>query len=270
MAFKKQSYTDKDNPRISVVEPIRKKAHIKGIINWFYEHDLEKYAILFKLGCYTGLRASDLLSFKKKDLYNRTRVILREQKTGKVKTFPLQMHLQILINTFIEKQNLTDEEYVFSGRYTNKEVDRSQVYRFIVQACKELGIEDNVGTHTMRKTFGYHAYKQFNNVVVLQFIFNHSGPDVTKRYIGITQDEMDEVYLKLDLENDDMDDMMDMAALAGSNKTRNKRIIEFCKIYIKATNDKGLHVPFAKMILDIARCNLPYKWLDKKTGKYRS
>lgn len=270
MAFRKQSYADKENSKIFVVEPIRKKSDIKRIIQWFYDHDFEKYAILFKLGCYTGLRASDLLGFKVKDIYNRERVILREQKTGKVKTFPLQKQLQILINTFIEKKKLTYEDYVFSGRSTNKEVDRSQVYRFIVQACQELGIQDNVGTHTMRKTFGYHAYKQFNDVMVLQYIFNHSGPDVTKRYIGITQDEMDEIYLKLDLENDDLMDLMDMAAVAGSNKTRNKRIIEFCKIYIKVTNNRGIFCPFAQMILDIARCNDGYKWFDKKAGRMRS
>lgn len=270
MAFRKVSYSDKENARISVVEPIRKKSDIKRIIQWFYDNDLEKYAILFKLGCYTGLRASDLLSFKVKDIYNRERVLLREQKTGKVKTFPLQKHLQILINTYIEKKKLMYDEYVFSGRSKDKEVDRSQVYRFIVQACAELGIEDNVGTHTMRKTFGYHAYKQFNDVMVLQYIFNHSGPDVTKRYIGITQDEMDEVYLKIDLENDEMTDLMDMAAVAGSNKTRNKRILEFCKSYIKSTNNKGEHCPFAKMILEIARCNEGYKWFDRKTGKMRS
>jgi integrase len=257
MAFKKVTYNEQ--AKIATVEPIRSKTDIKRIVNWFYAHNMEKYAILFKVGCYTGLRASDLLGFTVKDLYKKNKIHIREQKTGKIKIFPLQKHLGRLIDNFIEKNNLKENEYIFSGRDKNKEVDRSQVYRLIVQACAELGIEANVGTHTMRKTFGYHHYKQFNDVVTLQNIFNHTGPDVTKRYIGITQDEMDETILKLDLESDELDELTDLA-VKGSNKTRNKRIISFCKDYIKSTNNRGLHVPFAKMILEISRNTEGYKY----------
>ncbi|WP_342668518.1 tyrosine-type recombinase/integrase [Cytobacillus solani] len=49
-----------------------------------------------------------------------------------------------------------------------------------------------IGTHTLRKTFGYHFYQKYKDVAVLQQIFNHSSPAVTMRYIGINQDIMDE------------------------------------------------------------------------------
>ena len=83
--------------------------------------------------------------------------------------------------------------------YFYKRLDRSQVYRFINRACKNLGIEANVGTHTMRKTFGYHHYKQYKDVVILQKIFNHSSQSITLRYIGIEQDDIDMSYQNFEL-----------------------------------------------------------------------
>ena len=64
----------------------------------------------------------------------------------------------------------------------------------VQEACAEAGIEAHVGTHTMRKTFGYHHYKKFKDVAMLQKIFNHSNPNITLRYIGIEQDQIDESY----------------------------------------------------------------------------
>ena len=63
-----------------------------------------------------------------------------------------------------------------------------------VNSCKEAGLQERVGTHTMRKTFGYHHYQKFKDVAMLQKIFNHSSPQITLRYIGIEQDQIDESY----------------------------------------------------------------------------
>ncbi len=62
---------------------------------------------------------------------------------------------------------------------------QSQVYRFLNYACDQLGISINVGTHTMRKTFGYFFYQKFNDIALLQKILNHSSPSITMRYIGL-------------------------------------------------------------------------------------
>ena len=73
------------------------------------------------------------------------------------------------------------------------------MYRFINEACHEVGVQTRVGTHTMRKTFGYFYYKQYNDVVLLQRILNHSNPAVTLRYIGISQEEIDVSYNNFEL-----------------------------------------------------------------------
>ena len=64
---------------------------------------------------------------------------------------------------------------------------------------KNVGLNINVGTHTMRKTFGYHHYKQFNDVALLQKILNHSSPSITLRYISIYQEEIDSSYNSFEL-----------------------------------------------------------------------
>ena len=73
-------------------------------------------------------------------------------------------------------------------------MERTAAYRIINKACKSIGIEGLIGTHTLRKTFGYHHYQKFKDVVILQKIFNHSTPEVTLRYIGIEEDEIFESY----------------------------------------------------------------------------
>jgi len=76
---------------------------------------------------------------------------------------------------------------------------RQQAYRVLNDVAKCVGIKEKIGTHTLRKTFGYHAYNNGYDIAIIQKLFNHSSPSTTLRYIGITQDEMDNVYLSLDL-----------------------------------------------------------------------
>lgn len=257
MAFRKATYTE--NARVAVVDPIRSKLDLKKVNDWFIEHDLEKYALLFKFGCYTGLRASDIVGFQVKQLYNKDRVIIREVKTAKVKSFPIKPMLQRLINDYVIKYNLDPEDYIFGGR-GDKEIDRSQVYRCINRACEEVGVPSNVGTHTMRKTFGYHHYKQFKDIAILQNLFNHTSPDVTLRYIGITQEEMDKTMLELDLEYHDEPQSLEEIALKGNNKTRNKAVTTFCQNYKKFTGNRGIHLPFAEIILDLIKNTHEYRY----------
>ncbi|WP_072169790.1 tyrosine-type recombinase/integrase [Propionispora sp. 2/2-37] len=71
--------------------------------------------------------------------------------------------------------------------------------KIINNAARSIGITEKIGTHTLRKTFGYHAYQSGVSIGVIQKLFNHSAPSITLRYIGITQDDLDNVYLNLNL-----------------------------------------------------------------------
>lgn len=144
---------------------------------------------LFVLGINTGLRISDLLSLKVSDVRNRSHIIITEQKTGKLKRFKINTELQKHISDFIG--SLKDNDYLFKSRRGPKHIKRVQAWKILNAAAKEVGLNE-IGTHTLRKTFGYHFYKRYKDVAVLQEIFNHSSPAVTRRYIGINQDIMDE------------------------------------------------------------------------------
>ena len=96
--------------------------------------------------------------------------------------------IKILIKNFLLDKN--NDEALFKTRFNNR-LDRVQAYRIICNACNNAGINLNIGTHTLRKTFGYHFYQEKKDIVILQKIFNHSTPDITLRYIGINQDIID-------------------------------------------------------------------------------
>jgi integrase len=149
-----------------------------GRRNWF----------LFVLGINTGLRISDILKLKVKDVKGKSHLMIYEQKTGKYKRFKINRELQQHILSYTA--NMDDEEYLFKSLRSPFPIKRIQAYKILNRAAKKIGISE-IGTHTLRKTFGYHFYQRTKDVALLQEIFNHSSPSVTLRYIGINQDIID-------------------------------------------------------------------------------
>lgn len=142
--------------------------------------------LLFLIGINTGLRVNDLVRLKVRDVIDKTIFEIREGKTNKRREINIGM-LQTEIQRFIVDKH--PEDYLFASQKSFKAISTTQVYRILNDAADYLG-RDDIGTHTMRKTFGYHHYKQFKDVAILQEIFNHAAPSITKRYIGIRQDEI--------------------------------------------------------------------------------
>ena len=89
---------------------------------------------------------------------------------------------------------------MFPSRKGTAAITRVQAWRILNDAAAHSGLDkDAIGTHTMRKTFGYHAYKMGMDLSVIQKLLNHSSPAITLSYIGITRDDLDNVYLNLNL-----------------------------------------------------------------------
>ncbi len=175
---------------MSAVEPIRDKQDIQKVEDILSKN--ERNFLLFKFGINTGLRISDILKLDVKDVKNKDIIRIQEKKTKKIKQFQINVNLKTLIDKFTK--NMILNAPLFRSVYS-KRLERTYVYRMINEACDKAGIDIKAGTHTLRKTFGYHHYKQFRDVALLQRIFNHSSPNVTLRYIGIEQDEIDESYM---------------------------------------------------------------------------
>ena len=176
---------------MSTVEPIRNKKDIQKVEKVLNKQS-KRNLLLFVIGTNCGLRISDILKLNVSDVRNKTHIQLTEKKTGKYKKFPINAKLRPIINEFIEGRN--NEEPLFLS-YRKHRLDRITAYNIIKQACKQADIQEIIGTHSMRKTFGYHHYKQYKDVAMLQKIFNHSSPQITLRYIGIEQDEIDLSYI---------------------------------------------------------------------------
>lgn len=185
----------------NLVEPIRDKKQVEAVEQYLAKQSLRNQ-LIWVFGTNTGLRISDILGLNVESVKNKQYVDIIEKKTKKYKRIKLNSKLQSLIRMYLVERDkmysVTGDEPLFVGK-KHCRLDRSQVYRFLNYACEQLNISVNVGTHTMRKTFGYHHYKQFNDVALLQKIFNHSSPAITMRYIGIAQEELDESYVNFEL-----------------------------------------------------------------------
>ena len=148
------------------------------------------------------MRVSDVVKLNRDDIRNpdntmKQYITVIEKKTNKIKRFPLCNGLLVEMERYT--RNIEQGEFLFKSRKGgNKPITTTQAYRIINSAGLRVGLEE-IGTHTMRKTFGYHHYKQFKDVALLQKIFNHSSPCITLRYIGINQDEIDLGYKNFSL-----------------------------------------------------------------------
>ena len=151
-----------------------------------------KEQILLEYCLYTGLRISDVLSAKVGESLAGVRR-LKEQKTGKSKTIKLNSKLVNSISIYASNNNLTDDDYLFfSSRNRAEHIKRSRASKIIAKAGDMIGRV--CSAHSLRKTFGYLAYKNGTSIELLMQIFNHSSQSVTLRYIGITQENINEVY----------------------------------------------------------------------------
>ncbi|MGN0014489.1 MAG: site-specific integrase [Candidatus Gastranaerophilaceae bacterium] len=174
---------------MTIVEPIRNLDDLKKI-----EHVLskkERDLLFFTVGINCGLRISDILALNVGDVQGKTHIQIIEKKTGKFKKFPINSKLKPMFEKFTKGKN--PKEPLFTTIFSNR-LERVAAYYIIKNACEEAGLQEHIGTHSMRKTFGYHHYKKFKDIAMLQKIFNHSSPLITLRYIGIEQDQIEESY----------------------------------------------------------------------------
>ena len=169
------------------VQPIRDVKKIEEMKIILEKQCFRNY-FLFLFGINTGLRISDILKLKVVDVKDKTHIIIKEEKTDKLKRFRINTTMQAEISDYVF--NMSESDYLFAGKM-NKPISRVMAWKILNKAAKEINISE-IGTHTLRKTFGYHFYQKTRDVALLQNIFNHSSPSQTLRYIGINQDIIDE------------------------------------------------------------------------------
>lgn len=172
---------------MNFVEPIRDTQKVRDIQEYLKRTNERDY-VLFITGVYTGLRISDILRLKVQDVKDKRFIYLREKKTSKQNIIEINKLLEKEYKWYCSSKE-SDEYLIKSREGINKPISRVRAYEIIKEVGISFGIE-NLGTHTLRKTFGYHYYRQTKDVGTLMKMFNHSDPSITLRYIGIIQDEM--------------------------------------------------------------------------------
>lgn len=174
---------------MNFVQPIRDINTVKAIGEYLRDKG-EKYYIMYYLGIYSGLRISDILKLTIRDIAGKKIVTVREKKTGKSKTFPINADLRPMIDKYC-KDKKPWEPVVPNSQRPGKPVTRQYAYQIIHEAGQKFGLDD-LGTHTLRKTFGYHFYQQTKDIALLMKILNHESQSKTLRYIGIEQKTINE------------------------------------------------------------------------------
>lgn len=179
---------------MNTVEPIRDINTVNDIADYLRSRSERDY-IMFLFGIYSGLRISDILKLRVRDVKGKEKIVMREKKTGKERKFPLNKVLKKSLASYIGQKK--DYEFLFRSRQgCNQPVSRQQAWKILSEAGERFGL-DSIGTHTLRKTFGYHMYQQTHDIVTIQKILNHATQDYTLRYIGITQDTLDSAVSNL-------------------------------------------------------------------------
>ena len=173
------------------VQPLRSQQEINDFLFCLRRNkNAERDVFLFLIGINSGLRMSDIVKLKKQDILSAKNPRIVEQKTGKTRILYLSS-LQDLIQTYTT--DLAADAYLFPST-KGGHLEVNTVYQMFQKVAALLG-RDDIGTHTLRKTFGYHYYKKTKDVATLMEIFGHSSESITKRYIGIKEDEISETLL---------------------------------------------------------------------------
>src|SRR5690625_3654259 len=173
--------------QVENVQPLRTGEEIKNMREALAQTNAkDRNLLLFNIGINTGLRIGDIVKLRIEDVKGRSSIVIREGKTKKARTVYLNAVMADIADYLADKES---EGWLFPSRKGDKHITTTQAYRIIAGAGKAYGY-DYVGTHTLRKTFCYHFYKRTKDIGQLMEIFNHADQTITKRYLGIRDDEI--------------------------------------------------------------------------------
>jgi len=197
--------TQKTTKKSTTTQPIRDKKQVQALINYYLQRGQIRNYLLITMGIYTALRISDLLKLTVGDIYdfkqNRLHktITIVESKTGKSKIIALNKNCLSALKHYLHNSPPHHPRQVlFANQKSGKPISRVQAYRIIRAAAEELDFSQAVSCHSLRKTFGYHSWKNGTSPAVIMEIYNHSSLSATRRYLGVCQDDKNKVYMGLD------------------------------------------------------------------------
>ena len=180
------------------VEPITEVKHIKAIKKALKDHPRDR--LLFVMGINSGMRVQDLLRLRIKDIHHKgigDRVLLKEKKTGKENVLIINREIHDAISVFLQSEESGENEFLFKSRKgDNYPLSVFRVMHMVKAWTESIKLKGNYGAHTLRKTWCYMQRKEFGaSWEVIAKRLNHSSPSITRRYLGVKEEEVEEVLL---------------------------------------------------------------------------
>ena len=173
----------------------------KSLIGKLERDKQYKFCLLIAIGVFTGLRISDLLQLRFSYFENTEILTIQEQKTKKVRRIKINSDLKQIVDRVKGRMAVADtNQYIFVNKYGTKPIDKSYVNVKLKELLRQYDIvlEGNASSHIFRKTLGNRILKlnNFSNesIVLLMELFGHSSPSITKKYLGIREREIMDVY----------------------------------------------------------------------------
>jgi integrase len=195
--------------KLDYVEPIRDRRKIAQIKNILRGQNRHRDLLLFTIGINSALRVSDLLRLQVHHVLDSGGIVgsftIRELKTGKRHEVTINDSIRSALREYLGYYPgiaETPTNFLFFSLKPfdyHRPIDRRHAWVIISTICHEVGLPGNYGAHTLRKTWGYHARMNGVDLVLIMQKLNHSSLAVTKRYLGITDDELSEVVRGLNL-----------------------------------------------------------------------
>ncbi len=177
------------------VEPIRKLRDITAIKKLLHSNP-RNYAI-FVLGINTNMLPGDLINLKVhqvKNIVPNGNIEIKDEKTGKIKKFTLNNVCTDAIQNLLSSAEFNDDDNLF--RSQRGKLIAPSLNRLVKKWCDALNLKGNYGSHTLRKTWGYHQHYTYGvNVQKLKTCFNHSSIKQTGEYLYIREDDINEIFM---------------------------------------------------------------------------
>jgi integrase len=185
----------KKNAGANKVEPIREIEKIERMKEYL-NNQSPRNGFLFFFGINSGLKITDILPLTVEDVKYASHLTIQEKK-GNIRRIKMTPSLKFEIEDYTRGKK--DDEYLFPSREGNKHISRVTAWNILKEAASAVGIEESIGTTTLRKTFGYHYYQQTKDLSTLQQIFGHSSVSVTLNFIGVEENISGQTLVDLSL-----------------------------------------------------------------------
>lgn len=185
-------------------EPIRQGESLERLKNYFLEKEQYRNYALVVLGTNTIFRINDILKLRWGQVYDfekkeyRKEIRIARQSDGNEDVARINTEIIKALEAVKLDSEVDCRYYIFRSRKgENQPISRTRAFTIIKEAARELGIEENISCQSLRKTFGYQAWRQGVKLEYLQAAYGQYSREKTREYLGIEEKEKEKPVIEI-------------------------------------------------------------------------